>query len=63
MKTFIPSLLAYIIACVFTILIPASEGYNTVSWKLFVGQLYAIPVFIIVAMLTIIVNKKRAVRG
>ena len=58
MKNIIPPLLVYLIACVITILIPASEGYNTVGWKLFVGQIYAIPVLIVVALVTFYVNKK-----
>ena len=38
MKNIIPALLAYIIVCIIAIIIPASDGYNNVGWKLFVGQ-------------------------
>lgn len=51
-------LLAYVIVCVIAILIPASEGYNVVSWKLFVGQIYAIPVLIITALISYFLYKK-----
>jgi len=59
MKNLIPPLLAYLIVCIISVIVPASEGYNTVSWKLYVGQIYAIPVLIIVALVTFLVNKKR----
>jgi len=55
-----PSLLAYLIVCIIAILAPASDGYDTVSWKLLVGQIYAIPVLIVVAFVTFYMNKKRA---
>ena len=58
MKNIIPPFLAYLIVCVIAILIPASEGYNSVVWKLLVGQIYAIPVLIVVALFTFYVNKK-----
>lgn len=60
MKTMIPALLAYIIVCLIVLLSPASEGYNSVGWKLLVGQLYAIPALLIVALVSIYVNKKLA---
>lgn len=60
MKTMIPALLAYIIVCLIVLLSPASEGYNTVVWKLLVGQLYAIPALLIVALVSFYVNKKLA---
>ncbi|HWI47821.1 MAG TPA: DUF4017 family protein [Rummeliibacillus sp.] len=60
MKTIMPSLLAYLIVCIIAILAPASDGYDTVSWKLLVGQIYAIPVLIVVAFVTFYMNKKRA---
>ncbi|MCM3118224.1 DUF4017 family protein [Neobacillus sp. MER 74] len=59
MKNLIPPLLAYLIVCIISVIVPASEGYNTVSWKLYVGQIYAIPVLIIAALVTFLVNKKR----
>ncbi|MCZ6945020.1 DUF4017 domain-containing protein, partial [Bacillus mycoides] len=41
MKNILPALLAYIIVCIIAIIIPASDGYNTIGWKFFVGQAYA----------------------
>ncbi|PGM96120.1 DUF4017 family protein [Bacillus cereus] len=60
MKNILPALLAYIIVCIIAIVIPTSNGYNTVGWKLFVGQAYAIPIFIITAIITFYINKKRS---
>ncbi|MBK5453770.1 DUF4017 family protein [Bacillus sp. TH23] len=37
-----------------------SDGYNTIGWKFFVGQAYAIPIFIIAAIITFYINKKRS---
>lgn len=59
MKNIIPALFVYFIVCVIVIILPASDGYNTVSWKLFVGQVYAIPIFLVVAIVTFYVNKNR----
>ncbi|MGE8080870.1 DUF4017 family protein [Peribacillus loiseleuriae] len=59
MKYIVPPLLAYLLVCIIAVLSPASEGYNAVDWKLFVGQLYAIPVLIVVALITLYLNKKR----
>lgn len=59
MKKIIPPLLAYLIVCVIAIVIPASEGYNTVGWKLLIGQIYAIPTLLIVAIISYYFNKKR----
>lgn len=58
MSKVIPPLLSYFIVCLIAVFSPASEGYNSVGWKLFVGQIYAIPVFIIVAVITYYVKKK-----
>lgn len=60
MKNIIPPLVAYLIVCVIAILIPASDGYDTVGWKLFVGQIYAIPVLIVVALITFYMRKRRS---
>lgn len=59
MKKMIMPLSIYLAICIITILIPASEGYNTIGWKLLVGQIYAIPVLIMVTLITLFVNKKR----
>ncbi len=45
MKNILPALVLYIIVCVIAMIAPASQGYNHVGWKLFVGQAYAIPIF------------------
>ncbi|MBV7507366.1 DUF4017 family protein [Bacillus sp. sid0103] len=58
MKKIIPPILSYIIVCIIAVFFPASEGYNNVGWKLFVGQIYAIPVLIVVALVTFYLNKK-----
>ncbi|RSD26890.1 DUF4017 family protein [Mesobacillus subterraneus] len=47
MKKILLPIVAYLIVCVLVVFMPASEGYNTVGWKLFVGQVYAIPVLLI----------------
>ncbi|MBE7103750.1 DUF4017 domain-containing protein [Bacillus cereus] len=60
MKNILPALLLYIIVCIIAVIVPASDGYNTVGWKLFVGQVYAIPIFIIAAVITFYINKKRS---
>lgn len=59
MKTLLPPLFIYLMVCLIALLIPASEGYRTFGWKLFVAQIYAIPLFIVAVVITVIVNKKR----
>ena len=58
MKNILPALVLYIIVCVIAMIAPASQGYNHVGWKLFVGQAYAIPIFLITAIITFYINKK-----
>lgn len=58
MKKVIYPLAVYIIVCMIAVLLPASEGYNTFSWKLFVGQLYAIPALLIVVITQLFIYKK-----
>ncbi|EEL34117.1 DUF4017 family protein [Bacillus toyonensis] len=60
MKNIIPALFVYFIVCVIVIIVPASEGYNSISWKLFVGQAYAIPIFLITAVITFYINRKKS---
>ena len=57
-KKVVPPLLAYLIVCVVAIIIPASEGYNSIPWKLFVAQIYAVPIFIVVALISLYFNRK-----
>lgn len=59
MKNIIPALVLYIIVCIIAMIAPASEGYNQVGWKLFIGQAYAIPIFLITAIITFYINKKK----
>lgn len=42
------SIAIYVIVCLLTVLGSASEGYDVWSWKLFVGQVFAIPITLIV---------------
>ncbi len=60
MKNILPALVLYIIVCVIAMIAPASQGYNHVGWKLFVGQAYAIPIFLITAIITFYINKKKS---
>ncbi|USK36373.1 DUF4017 family protein [Bacillus sp. F19] len=59
MKNIIQPVLAYLIVCIIVISIPDYPGYNFLGWKLFVGQIYAIPLLIVTAIVTILINKKR----
>ena len=59
MKTIIP-LLAYLIVCIFAVLLPASDGYNAIGWKLLIGQIYAIPVLIVAILITLFFNKRHS---
>lgn len=58
MKKLILPLLAYVLICVLVVLAPASTGYETLGWKLLVGQMYAIPAFIVVMLFSFYVDKK-----
>lgn len=59
-KYIILPLFAYVVVCIIAVLIPASEGYDVVSWKLFVGQFVAIPVLIITALISFFVYKRKS---
>lgn len=48
----------YIIVCVVAVLIPASEGYDAFGWKLLVGQVYALPAFVIASFGSYFMYKK-----
>ena len=60
MKNFITPFLAYLVICIIVLILPASDGYTTLGWKLLIGQIYAIPVLIIVGLVTFFVNKRLA---
>lgn len=51
-------LLVYSIVCIVAVMLPASDGYNTIGWKLLVGQIYAIPVLIIAILVSLFLNKR-----
>ncbi|WP_339216890.1 DUF4017 family protein [Solibacillus sp. FSL W8-0372] len=57
MKIILP-LLVYSVICILAVLLPASDGYNTISWKLLVGQIYAIPALIIAILASLFLNKR-----
>ncbi|MGR5913999.1 DUF4017 family protein [Bacillus pacificus] len=60
MKNILPALvLSYYCLRDQLVIAPASQGYNHVGWKLFVGQAYAIPIFLITAIITFYINKKK----
>ena len=59
MKNILPALVLYIV-CVIAMIAPASQSYNHPGWKLFVGQAYAIPIFLITAIITFYINKKKS---
>jgi predicted transporter len=61
MNVFKPAWICYVAVCVIAILLPASEGYNVIQWKLLVGQLYAIPVFIVALIVTVVVKKRKVI--
>jgi hypothetical protein len=52
------SFVVYATVLMLTLFAPASEGYDVMSWKLFVGQVYAIPSFITVVLVLIYRNKR-----
>lgn len=51
-KYIITPVVAYVVVCMVAVLSPASEGYDVFTWKLLVGQVYAIPVLIITAVIS-----------
>ena len=57
MKKYLP-VIAYFIVLIITLFLPASEGYDTVLWKLVVGQVFAIPVALIISVIIYFLNKK-----
>jgi len=51
--------IVYLIACGIIILLPASPGYDVWSWKLLVGQVYAIPIFIAAWLIIYLFGSKK----
>ncbi|HDR6277156.1 MULTISPECIES: DUF4017 family protein [Bacillus] len=60
MKNITPALVLYIIVCIIAMIAPSSQGYNHIGWKLIVGQAYALPIFLITAIITFYINKKKS---
>ena len=48
----------YLIVCIIAVLLPASDGYNTIGWKLLIGQIYAIPALIVAIAVSLFLNKR-----
>lgn len=59
MKFIIP-ISVYVIVCIIAVMLPASDGYNSFGWKLFVAQLYALPAFAIAALLCLLFIKRKS---
>ena len=58
MLKFILPILVYLIVCVVVVLFPTSADYDTFGWKLFVGQIYAIPSLLISALVSFFLSKR-----
>ena len=50
--------IAYMLVCIIAIIIPASDGYNVLVWKLFVGQIYALPTLFVTGFISYRLYKK-----
>lgn len=54
--------IVYFIVCIVAFLLPVSDSaYNEISWKLFVGQVYAIPVLIVAAVISYYLYRRKTV--
>ena len=58
MKFIIP-ISVYVIICIIAVMLPASDGYDSFGWKLFVGQLYALPALAIATLLCLLFTKRK----
>ncbi|AMO85408.1 hypothetical protein B857_02662 [Solibacillus isronensis B3W22] len=58
MKKIMVPLLVYLIVCIIAVMLPASDEYNTIGWKLLIGQIYAIPVLIIACLISFFLHKR-----
>ncbi|MDA1675571.1 DUF4017 family protein [Bacillus cereus group sp. TH152-1LC] len=54
------SLFLYFFVLGIGLLIPASDGYNTIVWKLVIGQTLAFPVFLISLFTFKVINHKKS---
>lgn len=60
MKWWMPAVVVYIVICLIGVMAPASQGYDVFSWKLFVTQLYAIPIALIIFSIAFMKHRKAA---
>lgn len=60
MKKIMLPLFVYLVVCTAGVLGPASDGYDSIGWKLLIAQIYAIPLLISVITVTYVMNKKRS---
>lgn len=58
MKNLLP-VIVYVLVLIIVVKLPTSQGYDELIWKLLIGQVYAIPVFLITLFITHILSKKR----
>lgn len=54
------SLFLYFFVLGIGLLIPTSEGYKTIVWKLVIGQVWALPVFFISLVTLKVINRKKS---
>lgn len=50
------ALIGYLLVLIVCLFLPAAEGYNHITWKLLIGQVYALPVFIVLLVLLLFRN-------
>ncbi|MFS0782563.1 DUF4017 family protein [Bacillus sp. 1P06AnD] len=60
MKIFAVPVLIYVLVCAIVLLLPASDGYQSLSWKLFAAQAYALPAFILSLILVFLWKKRKS---
>lgn len=60
MKKAIIPIIVYVIVNFIVLLLPVSEGYEAIAWRLFVGQIYAIPALIVAIIVSYFIYKKPA---
>lgn len=59
MSKFILPLVVYVLVLAITTLLPTSEGYDVLTWKLVIGQIYAIPALLITYLIIHFVKRKK----
>lgn len=58
MKKVIIPISVYLIVNIVILLLPVSEGYESITWRLFIGQIYAIPALILSIVISYLIFKK-----